>query len=234
VTALAKLGVQALAFTGDKRVFDVPVLGKGYVGVVVVAVRDGRKVALKIRRLDANRSGMEHEADMLRKANAVDVGPRLIDTTANFLLMEFVDGALLPRWIEDVKAGEELRVRRVLRSLLEQCWRLDKIGVDHGELSRAPKHIIVRDDDRPCIVDFETASLNRRVSNVTSVCQYLFIGSDVAETIAHRLGGIDRDKLIKALRAYKQRRTRACIENVLVACGLRRIHNEPADEVRSL
>lgn len=44
-----------------------------------------RKVALKIRRTDADRSQMYHEADMLKKANSVDVGPKLLDVSENFL-----------------------------------------------------------------------------------------------------------------------------------------------------
>lgn len=223
VKELEELGVQALEFAGEKTAFDVPVLGKGCVGVVVVAGMDGRKVALKIRRLDADRTGMRREAEMLRKANAVDVGPNLIDATENFLVMEFVEGTLLPRWVEELKARVKSRSRRVLRAVLEQCWRLDEIGLDHGELSRAPKHIIVKENDKPYIVDFETASTSRRISNVTSVCQYLFIGSRAARMIANRLGEIEREELIKALREYKQRRTREKFEKVLGVCGLDKV-----------
>ncbi len=215
VRELEELGVQGLEFAGEKMAFDVAVLGKGHVGVVVVASMDERKVALKIRRIDADRAGMRREAEMLRKANAADVGPKLINATENFLVMEFVDGTLLPRWVEGLKEGAESRIRCVLRAVLEQCWMLDETGLDHGELSRAPKHIIVDANDRPCIVDFETASVSRRVSNVTSVCQYLFIGSQAAKTIAKRLGEVDREELIKTLREYKQKRTRENFEKVL-------------------
>ncbi|MFQ6065208.1 MAG: RIO1 family regulatory kinase/ATPase [Candidatus Bathyarchaeia archaeon] len=220
VKELKKLGVQALEFTGEKKAFDISVLGKGCVGIVVVAIINERKVALKVRRLDADRSAMWREAVMLRKANIVDVGPNLIDATENFLVMEFVEGTLLPSWVESLEEGMESRIRHVLRAVLEQCWRLDEIGLDHGQLSRAPKHIILKKDDKPCIVDFETASASRRVSNVTSVCQYLFIGSRVAKAIAKRIGEVSREELIMALRDYKQRFTREKFEKVLCVCGL--------------
>jgi putative serine/threonine protein kinase len=223
VRELEELGVQALEFAGEKTAFDVPVLGKGCVGIVVAASMDGRRVALKIRRIDADRTGMRREADMLRKANAVDVGPNLIDATENFLVMEFVEGTLLPRWVEELKERVKSRIRRVLWAVLEQCWRLDEIGLDHGELSRAPKHIIIDAHDEPCIVDFETASVSRRVSNVTSICQYLFIGSQTARIMAKRLGEIDREELIRALRRYKQRRTRKKFEKVLGVCDLHKV-----------
>ena len=220
---LEALGVQELEFTGEKTAFNLPVLGKGCVGIVVAACMDGQKVALKIRRLDADRIGMRREAEMLRKANEVGVGPKLIDATENFLIMEFVEGKLLPRWVEGMKGKAKSRIRRVLRAVLEQCWRLDEVGLDHGELSRAPKHIIINANDTPCIVDFETASTSRRVSNVTSICQYLFIGSQAAKAIARKVGEINREELITALREYKQKRTREKFEKVLSVCDLHRV-----------
>ena len=63
---LERLGVQALEFTGEKSVFDVPVLGKGCVGVVVVAYTNSGRAALKIRRVDADRKEMFHEGEMLK------------------------------------------------------------------------------------------------------------------------------------------------------------------------
>lgn len=224
VKELKKLGVKAVEFAGGKTAFDVPVLGKGCVGIVIVALTDRGKVALKVRRVDADRAGMQREAEMLRRANAVGVGPRLLGTTKNFILMEFVEGTLLPQWVEMLEGrGTRSRIRRVLREVLEQCWRLDESGLDHGELSRAPKHVIVDSSDNPCLVDFETASLHRRVSNVTSICQYLFIGSQAAKTIKKKIGEINREELIRALRTYKQQRTRENFEKTLGVCGLRNV-----------
>ena len=221
---LKKLGVKALEFTGHKMAFDVPVLGKGCVGIVVLAHMDAGKVALKVRRVDADRAGMQREAEMLRRANAIDVGPTLLDATENFLLMEFVEGTLLPQWVEALRGrGTRSRIRRVLRAGLEQCWRLDEAGLDHGELSRAPKHVIIDAHDRAHIVDFETASVNRKVSNVTSICQYLFIGSQAAKMIKRKLGGVDKRELINALRNYKQDRRRKSFEKILGLCGLDKV-----------
>lgn len=224
VKELKKLGVTAVEFVGEKNAFNVQVLGKGCVGIVVAALTDRGKVALKVRRVDADRAGMQREAEMLRRANDVGVGPHLLGTTENFLLMEFVEGTLLPQWVEMRKGrGTRSRIRGVLRAVLEQCWRLDESGLDHGELSRAPKHVIVDSSDNPCLVDFETASLHRRVSNVTSICQYFFIGSQAAKMIKRKLGEINREDLIKALRTYKQQRTRENFEKILSVCSLHNV-----------
>jgi len=213
---LERLGVQALEFTGEKSVFDVPVLGKGCVGIVVVAYTNSGRAALKIRRVDADRKGMSHEGEMLKRANAIDVGPKLLEISENFLLMELIEGTHFPEWIESLEEREvQSRVRLVLKDILEQCYRLDEAGLDHGELSNAPKHIIVDADDRSYLVDFETASINRRVSNVTSVCQYIFLGSQIAEKVKDELGEVDEKELIQKLRAYKRERTRENFEKLL-------------------
>jgi putative serine/threonine protein kinase len=212
------LRVETLEFSGEKQAFNTPVLGKGCVGIVTVAYRNGEKVALKIRRVDADRSGMRHEAEMLKKANSVRVGPKLLCVSKDFLLMQFIDGDLLPKWVG--KRRGKAQIRKVLREVLEQCWRLDVAGLDHGELSHAPKHIIVNNKNKPFIVDFETASLNRKPSNVTSICQFLFISGLVAKQMAEKLGGEDEKAIIEALRRYKKDRMRENFEAVLEACGL--------------
>jgi putative serine/threonine protein kinase len=209
--------VEALEFAGETSAFNVPVLGKGFVGIVVIAHLDRQRAALKIRRVDADRLGLQHEAQMLAKANSVQVGPKLMGVSRNFLLMQLIDGDLLPNWLDAHK--EKAQVRGVLNDVLEQCWRLDNIGLDHGELSKAPKHIIVDKQQKPWIVDFEAASVDRKPANVTSVCQFLFTsGGVVARAVAEVLGERNREEVIDALRLYKKDRVRENFNRVLKAC----------------
>jgi len=215
---LQKLKVYALEFSGEKEAFNIPVLGKGCVGIVVIAYVGGEKAALKIRRVDADRANMRMEAEMLKKANSVGVGPKLLGFSKNFLLMQYVEGDLLPTWLE--KTVEKMRVKMVLREILEQCWRLDMAGLDHGELSHAPKHVVVNGEDKPFILDFESASINRKPSNVTSICQFLFISGLVAEKVAEKIGVREKKTIIEALRVYKADKRRENFEKILAACGL--------------
>jgi putative serine/threonine protein kinase len=214
---LRKLGIVALEFNGEKQVLNFRVLGKGCVGIVTIAYEDGEKVALKIRRTDADRTSMRQEAKMLRKANLVSVGPRLVNFSKDFLVTQFVEGELLPKWLKQ-KPGKA-RIKQALGDVIEQCWRLDMAGLDHGELSHAPKHVIITAEDNAFIVDFESASVNRRPSNVTSMCQFLFI-SKFSHNVAKRLGYRNKKTMIDALRRYKKDATRKNFENVLESCGL--------------
>jgi putative serine/threonine protein kinase len=215
---LERMGISALEFVGGKQAFNLRVLGKGCVGIVVLAHKNRHVIALKIRRVDADRTRMQDEAKLLKKANSVQVGPRLLGVSRNFLCMQFIDGELLPRWLNGKRS--KARIGNVLREILEQCWRLDKVNLDHGELSHAPKHIIVDKEDKSFIVDFESASLGRRPSNVTSICQFLFIGSETAEKIAEKLGATDRKAITEALKRYKKEKTRENFCKVLDVCAL--------------
>jgi putative serine/threonine protein kinase len=222
LTEMRTLGVEALCFVGEKNVGSLRVLGKGCVGIVVLARTKNGEAALKIRRTDADRSEMKHEAEMLQIANSVGVGTKLLSFSENLLLMEFMSGPLLPKWVENVRAEKDagLKVRGVLRETLEQCRRLDEAGLDHGELVYASKHIVVDAEDTPCLLDFETASTMRRVSNVTSVCNYLFLSGEMAELTKEWFGKMGRNSLIEALRRYKRSPSRIGFEEVLRNCLL--------------
>jgi putative serine/threonine protein kinase len=213
IRELRSLGVEALLFRGRTEISGIPILGKGHVGVVVAALRGRQELALKIRRVDANRETMHVEAEMLRKANGVSVGPKLLNCTDNFLLMELIEGKNLQQWLGEETDAE--RVQQVLRELLEQCRRLDEEGIDHGELSRAHRHVVVTASGQARIIDFETASTLRRTSNLTSIAHYLFFGKENSAAIQRVLGEIDLKELQSRLRSYKEEPTEKSFREIL-------------------
>lgn len=217
INCMKELGIKSLCFHGGKIIANLPVLGKGCTSIVLLALmKDYSKAALKICRTDSSEERIAHEARMLQIANSVNVGPKLLGYRNGLLLMQYIEGKNFPEWISGLGDDESnvFKLRRVLKDLLEQCWRLDSIGLDHGELSWADKHLIVDFYDGIHIVDFETASNERRTANVTSISQYLFIKGSVAKIIMQRIGCIDRDALISALRRYKRTRLRKDFESI--------------------
>jgi putative serine/threonine protein kinase len=218
ILELKEMGIEVVEFTGDGSAASVPVIGKGYVGIVVIAyTKRGERLALKMRRLDGGRDDFFHEANMLQKANNINVGPKFVAVTKNFLLSQFIDGKFLAEWLQTHK--EKTAFRNVLLDILEQCWRLDEVGLDHGELSKAPRHLLMDKTSKPFIVDFETASIQRKVANVTSVCQYLFVGNGIVPRLVWEvLGEKDINQIVEVLRSYKRDRNRACFETLLQIC----------------
>jgi len=208
IQQLRELGISELEFTGKLRVGKLSVLGKGVAGMVVAGRAEKDKVALKIRRTDSRRYSMRHEASMLKAANEIDVGPRYYGETADILSMELVEGQSLPDWITTLRGkGRRLRLRKTAGDLFQQCYRMDKAGLDHGELSRAHKNVSIRANGHAVILDFESASKERSPNNLTSVTQYFFLGSGFARRVRGIAGPTDNEKLKGALRTYKSERS---------------------------
>ena len=96
---LKKLGITSVSFQGETILNNIRVLGKGYVGVVVMSKFRKKDVALKIRRIDSSRSEMKSEARLLKLANKANVGPKLVDSSKNFIIMEYVEGQKITDWV---------------------------------------------------------------------------------------------------------------------------------------
>jgi len=214
IVELKKLGISQISFQGKTRLGTLNVLGKGYVGVVVLAKKRNRLVALKIRRLDSQRDGMKNEAKLLKQANKVGIGPVLFDSSKNFLVMEFLDGEKIGDWINSLSGkGSVGKLKSVIRKTLEDCYSLDQIGFDHGELSSIVKHVIVGKKTR--MIDFESSSTKRRAANVTSAAQGIYIGSGISKKVKRIYKIPPRKRIIEALRNYKRDQTRNSFERLL-------------------
>lgn len=219
--ALRLMGVTGVFFEGPMRLGTLCVLGKGYSGVVLGARWKRRSVALKIRRTDSPRRTMASEARLLSLANAAGVGPKIFAHSRDALVMEHIKGARISDWLCALKGpGSAARVRRVLRRVLELCYSLDSAGLDHGELSMISKHAIVGDSDSVAIIDFESASSSRQVSNVTSAMQALAVGASLSVHVRRRCKIPERRKVIALLREYKKSKSEPAFASLLDGLGL--------------
>ena len=215
ISQLKKMGISSISFQGDLKLGKISVLGKGYVGIVVLAKRKNKLVAVKIRRTDSQRKEMKSEAKLLEIANSSKVGPRLITSSKNFIIMEYLNGKKIGEWINELKGkGSTAKLKSVIRKTLEDCYNLDEVGLDHGELSNISKHVIIS-KSKSTIIDFESSSTNRKVSNVTSATQGIFIGSGISKSIKKIYQIPPKEKMVEVLREYKHNPTRQNFDEIL-------------------
>ena len=215
IRELEKLNIKSISLTGSTLLGKLAVLGKGYVGVVVLAKKNNKQVALKIRRTDSQRNGMKNEADLLKLVNSVNVGPKMFVASRNFLVMEYLEGNKISDWVSTLKGiGSAKKLKSTIKNILEDCYRLDQISFDHGELSNISKHIIIG-KTKSTLIDFESSSTKRRPSNVTSVTQAIFIGSGIAKKAQKIYKNPSKEKIIEALKQYKQEKTYENFESLL-------------------
>jgi len=203
IRQLQELGVEELVFEGRTKIGRLGILGIGTVGVVVRAVAGGKVCALKIRRTDANRPDMEQEVELTKLANRVGVGPTVYSHTRDMMLMELLEYQEIADWLRHLRGpGTRGQVRVVLHALLNQCRKLDIMGIDHGQLSNLRKHAVIV-EGKPWIIDFESAGTERRPRNVTTAVQYLLIGGAVSPRLRRILGIRETDTIVKLLAEYK-------------------------------
>ncbi len=215
INELEKLKIKSVLFYGPTTIGNLAILGKGYVGVVVIAKKGRKEVALKIRRTDSPRKSMKDESVLLKLVNSAGVGPKMFDVSKNFLVMEYLEGEKFGDWIELLKGiGSAKKLKSTIRNVLEDCYRLDKIGFDHGELSNISKHVIVG-KTKTSLIDFESSSTKRRPSNVTSITQAFFIGSGNAKKIQKVYKNPPKEQIIEVLKSYKHEKSRDNFENIL-------------------
>ena len=86
IKELEKLKIKSICLTGPTTIGNLEILGKGYVGIVVLVKRGSKEVALKIRRTDSQRKNMKNEAMLLKLVNSINVGPKIIDVILEGLL----------------------------------------------------------------------------------------------------------------------------------------------------
>jgi predicted Ser/Thr protein kinase len=79
--------------------------------------------------------------------------------------------------------------------------------LDHGELSRLDRHVLISEHDNVNIIDFESSSNLRKISNVTSATQALLLNGMIARRINDLLN-IPKNEIIQILRLYKQKPTK--------------------------
>lgn len=219
---LQSLGIQELFEAGTVRVRDLSILGKGYRGLVILATgidldHSPLPLALKVLRVDAGRSNFQAEVEALAIANQLEIGPQLYAHSEHFIAMEYLAGLTLPKWLQT--QATEASVPRILGELLQQCFRLDQAGIDHGDLRCITEHVIFR-GEMPVIIDFSGSSRDRRPANVTTMVQGFFWGTILPTMIANYYPIPQKDDLIPLLRQYKHQPNLDSFQDILTRLHL--------------
>ncbi len=209
INDLDKMGIKDVILEGPAQLYGLKILGKGHSGVVLkVNTHSGKNYALKIRRLDSRRKDCLTEINNQKLANIVGIGPKLLENTHDLILMEFINGKGISDWFIDQSNSTVLNkksVGSIVNEILEQCYRLDSLNLDHGELTRIYSHIMVSDKNQISIIDFESSSTKRKPSNVTSVTQALFLSGSVSKKISQYIKIKNYNLLLNQLRQYKKK-----------------------------
>lgn len=109
------------------------------------------------------------EARMLKKVNALGIGPQFLSAQDDTLCMEFIDGERIDRYLASCSLRE---AERVLSEVLRQCAILDEAGVNKQEMTYPYKHVIIS-GERVVLIDWERSKPTVRPANVAQCKEYL-------------------------------------------------------------
>ncbi len=213
---LVKAGVRAIVPRGRSMVGGVRVLGKGHASVVFLADTVFGLKAVKVRRTDSKRMSLVGEAELLSLASRHRLAPRPYAWGRDFIVMDYLEGTLLGD-VDPQRLGGS-GARKLLAALLGKAYVLDLIGVDHGELSRPHRHVMLVGLE-PFFLDFESASTSRRPNNLTSLASALLVKPSRLSSSLRRAAGLEGlgvDEIVEALRAYKKNPGPSSLRNLLL------------------
>jgi putative serine/threonine protein kinase len=181
------------------------VVGKGHRGVVLRGEFDGKDVAIKIPRKDAPKNTTFHEGKMLEIVNKIGIGPKVYKYSNDYLITEFIDGVELRYYVENLTKNDKEKLLKIIEEILRQCFRLDLIGIDHGEI-QGGKHILINKDNKAYIIDFDKADI-RFLRNFTSAISLLFGESPLSKRVREILDVSDEEVMMlrKFAKMYKKK-----------------------------
>jgi len=177
---------------------------------VVVKVERGESKAIE---------RISNEAKWLKKLNQHGIGPRLFlyqksyqkSYPKSYLILEFIEGELILDWIQK-KETSKSEIREVLVNILRQCFALDELGVNKGEMHHPLKHVIVNKKNRPVMIDFERCKETDKPQNVTQFVEFI---SRIKQDLAKKDFSINSEELQELGKEYKTKFSESSLEKII-------------------
>lgn len=142
-------------------------LSSGRRGDVFVEEVDGVKYAIKKAKQEDKKWAIQKEIAILKFLKwKIDFVPQILDYGDDFFKYKFIEWQTLDKIKNPSK--------NIYKQLLEYAYLLDKLEVEHGELSKPTKNIIISEDEKVYIIDFERWNIyNKKSKNLRWYTQFL-------------------------------------------------------------
>ncbi|MBW3020055.1 hypothetical protein KY334_02055 [Candidatus Woesearchaeota archaeon] len=155
-----------------KDVTNVEYFMKGARGFVYTGVYKGKKVAIKIKNPESDAiARIENEINFLTILNKYNIGPKLFLSGNKYFVYEFQEGEFMIHWMKTASLEQKMKV---LRKLMDQCFIMDKLGINKEEMMRPFKNVVIKKRNIPVLIDFERCHYTQKPKNVTQLLQYMW------------------------------------------------------------
>ena len=141
-------------------------LSSGRRGEVYLIEKNEKKIAIKKAKDNSKVGAIQREITILKKLKwTVNFVPQILDYGPDWFSYEFIEWVTLNK----LRSVSPL----VYKKLIEYAYMLDELWVEHWELSRPTKNIIINKNNEVFIIDFERWNLmNNSYKNLRALWQF--------------------------------------------------------------
>jgi len=169
------------------------------------------KVCIKVKNPRSSADTLRNEAKYLQILNKKGIGPRFISYKNKKLCTEFIKGIIIKNFLEK---ENKKKILDVLRQVLEQCRQMDLLGINKKELTNPYKDILVTNNNKAVMIDFERCRQSKKPKNVTQFIQYIAKNKEV---LGKKGIIIDKNDLVRLGKEYKEGFDEKSFKRIIIA-----------------
>ena len=191
-----------------KEIKNIQYFTKGHRGLLYIGEYKKKKVVIKTERKDSMAIGrIENEVNYLKILNKKGIGPELFfyDKKFTYFAYQYIDGDFFPIFLEHAAKKNKNLIKKIIKNVFIQCFRMDRLKVDKEEMHHPYKHILIeKKTKKPILVDFERCHKTNDPKNVSQFCSYV-ISDFIVNVLKERGIKVNQEKMIKAAQRYKKK-----------------------------
>lgn len=174
-------------------------LARGKRGVIYKGRYNNKDVVVKFKNKRSGVDTIKNEIRYLELLNKYGIGPKLVYYCNEFVVIEYIKGKEI---LDFFKEGNKKDIIGVVRDILKQLFVLDRLNINKKEMHKPIKHIIVRKENKPVMIDFERCKRVLKAKNITQFIHFL-CSNRVKNILEGKNILFDCNKLRKISMSYK-------------------------------
>jgi putative serine/threonine protein kinase len=152
-----------------ENIKDIHFLKEGWRGKIFFGYIDNKKVAVKVAKFPYLIKNIKKEAEVLRKVNKKNIGPKILLEGSDFFVMEFIDGIPFKKILDEVNTLSD-----VFFDILYQARELDRMKISKNEMHKPYNNaILCEKENKVVLIDFESSQFTEKPKNVTQFVSFL-------------------------------------------------------------
>ncbi len=148
--------------------YNPELFANGKRGMIYIFKIKNKTFAVKIKNPNSKaHNRIQIEADFLKLLNKYKIGPKLIESSKEYLMYKFVPGITLREFLKENKLNNKL-----IDEILRQCKILDELRINKDEMHHPLKNIIIY-KNKATLIDFERCKFTHRPKNINQFKEFL-------------------------------------------------------------